>query len=344
MKRLAFFILVTSCATHHPPTRSSVAAVPIVAEPAPEIYEPRVVGADARVVSGTGYSLVVPSMWKRIPAEGVDLAFASYDGDDAGMSISAQTLDAQKPMNELVEGVTKGVMSNGRATVTRHETIRVGGRDVLVNEFAMAGRGPMLQGIIRAQTSDDGIISVVCHSVASAWDELKSGCAPIFATIRVGAAAKAATPAPARMRWLEGAGFRVAIPEAWIDGAGHRATTLALARSSDDLQSMLAITVIGEEGDAQPTEKNRDAILSRWADDETHRHDQTARVTSTARNVVNLEFLREADAPHGVMLNAFYDFGTTKLFVGCGGLDPAYSKHADICRVAFRSVRPEPPR
>lgn len=335
--------LVTGCATH-PPPRASVAAVPIVAEPAPDLYEPRVVGADARVVAGTGYSLVVPSMWKRMPAEGVELAFASFDGDDEGMSITAQALDATKPMNELVEGVTEGVMSSGRAAPTHHETIRVAGRDVLVNEYAMTGRGPLLQGIIRAQTSDEGIISVVCHSVASSWDTLKPGCAPILATLRVGAAANATARAPAGTRWLEGAGYRVAIPEGWRDGPGHRDTTLALARSGDEMQSMLVITVIGEEGDALPTEKNRDAILSRWADQATHRHDQTARVTSTGRNVVNLEFSREADAPHGVMVNAFYDFGATKLFIGCGGLEPAFSKHADICRVAIRSVRPEPPR
>jgi len=346
MNRMIAVCLVTSCASHPPPpAHSNVAAAPIVAEPAPVLDEPRVVGADARVVSGTGYSLVVPSMWKRVPAEGVELAFASFEGDDAGMSISAQTLDATKPMSELVEGVTSGVMANGRAAPTRHETIQVAGRDVLVNELAMTGRGPLLQGIIRAQTSDEGIVSVVCHAAASSWDALKSGCAPILATLRVGAAAaKTTAPAPPKTRWLEGDGYRVAIPETWIDGPGHRTTTLALARSSDDLQSMLVITVIGEEADARPTDKNRDALLSRWADAATHRHDQTARVTSTAHNVVNLEFSREADAPHGVMLNAFYDLGATKLFVACGGVEPAFSKHADICKTAIRSVRPEPPR
>ena len=333
-----------SCATHHSP-HSNVATVPVATEAPPILYEPRVVGADARIVAGTGYSLVVPSLWKRIAvSEGLEFAFGSFEGDDAGMTISATTLDPQKPMNELVEAVTKGVLSNGRATPSHRDTIQVAGRDVIVNEFAMRGRGQTMHGLIRAQTSDEGIISVVCHSVASSWETLKAGCDPILATMRVGAAAKATTPAPTRMRWLEGLGFRVAIPDTWSEYAGQRDTTLVVARSGDDAQSMLIVTVIGEQADVQPTEKNRDAVLARHVDELTHSHEQTARVTRTGRNVVDLEFSRDAPEQKGVLINAFYDLGATKLVLTCGGLEPAYSRHADICRVAIRSVRSEPPR
>lgn len=343
-RRAIAVCIAASCAPHHAP-HANVATAPVATEAPPVLYEPRVVGADARVVAGTGYSLVVPSMWKRMTTpEGLELAFGSFEGDDAGMSISTTTLDAKKPMEDLVAGVTSGVLSNGHATPPRRGTLQVAGRDVIVNEFALRERGPTVHGVIRAQTSDEGIISVVCHSAASSWDTLKAGCEPILATMRVGAAAKATTPAPMRMRWLEGLGFRVAIPDTWNESTGQRDTTLAVARSGGDAQSMLMVTVLGEQADVQPTEKNRDTILSRHADELTHRHDQTARVTRTAHNVVDLEFSRETAEHQGVLINAFYDLGSTKLVLTCGGLEPAYSRHVDICRVAIRSVRPEPPR
>lgn len=300
------------------------------------------VGADARVVSGTGYSFVVPSLWTRVKSDTAELAFGSFDGDDAGMSISATTLDAKKSMDVLAAEVRRDAMANGRATPSRRDTIQVAGRDVIVHELALRGQGLAIRGVVRAQTSDDGIISVVCHAAASSWESLKAGCDPILASMRVGAAAKAPSAPPGRMRWLEGAGFRVAIPTTWTESAGHAATTLAVARSGDDMQSMLVVTVIAEDTDAPPTEKDRDKILARYADVMTHRSDQTARVTRTAHNVVSLEFSREAEEQRGVLVDAVYDLGPIKLLLTCGGFEPAYSRHADVCKTAIRSVRPEP--
>lgn len=333
--------VATPVASASAPPSSAPSAVatapPVVVEQRPPPPE------NFRVLAGEGFSIFVPSAWKPIQAAPGAQAFASYAGADEGMSLQIAKVAFSGPEPDFVAGVTKGVTSSG-ATQTSTNTLAIAGRQVPITAFTHTKPGPTIRGVMRMQTVPDHFVSVTCHSAESNWnDKTRAECDPIFASIRLGAAAHSGA-VPASKRWLSGSDWRVSIPAAWTDDTPHSPEVRALARSSNDEHTMVVVTIGETPLDAKPTDKTRDVLLNKLAGLVLAKEGTHGSIKRAAPNVVDIDFTRQLEGQTTGLVNAHFFSTDGAYLVTCGGLRASMEAHHDICETAVRSMRLDHPK
>jgi hypothetical protein len=320
------------------PSTSVASAAPI----APDVRPPP--PENFRALDGEGFSIYVPSAWKPLQAAPGAVAFASYGGTDGGMSLQIAKVAFTGAESEFIAGVTKGVVGTG-GVETSSSTITIAGRPTIVTAFTHTKPGPKIRGAMRALTGTDHVVLVMCHTAETSWnDKARAACDPMFSSIRVGAASQTNATAPAGKRFLSGADFRVAVPADWTDDTPHTPEVRALARSSNDEETMIVVTIAEITPDAKPTPTTRDAMLAKVVAGVLAKEGTHGSIKHTAPNAVDVDFTRQVEGQTTALVNAHF-FGTDGAYlVTCGGLRASMEAHHDICETAVRSVRVAHPK
>ncbi len=260
------------------------------------------------------------------------------------MSLQIAKVAFVGPENEFVTGTTQGATNRG-ATQTGSSTLAIAGRQVPITAFTASQPGQAIRGAIRATTGNDFIVLVMCHASESNWnDKARAQCDPIFSSLRLGAAAKTTTAAPAGKRFLEGQDFRVTIPATWTDVAAHNPEVHALAESTSDEQTMVVVTIQELTPDEKPTPQNRDATLQKAVKTLSAKEGTHATVKHTAPNAIDLDFTRKLEGPTTALVLAHFFAKDAAYLVTCGGLRQTMEAHHDICETSVRSMRMEHPK
>ncbi len=296
-----------------------------------------------RIASGGGVSFAVPRGWREVHPTGVTLAFASFDGDDQGMSVNAISVSASSgSLAEFAAGAAMGSTSRG-ASLERRTSFSVSGREVIENNLVTPKVTDAIRGVIRITTGREHVLLFTCHADEPAWSALRAGCDPILASIRVGAM-PAGDRVPAGLRLLHGSDWRVTVPAAWSDTAPDSPDVRALVRSSNDRRTMLVLTVAEITPDLPPTPATRNATLAKVADFVAHKPGNQATVRSKEPNALDLDFKRELPSHATKLFQAAYEARGAFWLLTCGGLADKLEAHRTTCDTIFRSVRFDRPK